>query len=291
MSASQPSLRTTPARNQRRITAIALVAVLTCLCLAAILTPTSSAAYLAKITNSTNKAVTATYFTCTGAVQADSTNALFAFRLDEASGSTSAADVSPQQTPGQYQGSMTSNRTNGACPRDSPGAYVLNGTTSYLTTTWRTGINTFSLEIWFKTTNAGGRLIGFGNTQTGASVQSDRHLYMSNTGQIVFGVNPKTIKTIISPQAYNDGVWHHAIATLSTAGMKLYLDGQNVASDPTTTTAQDFNGHWRIGYDTLNGWGATQPTNFFFNGSLRFASVYPMELTPTQIFSHYNAGR
>jgi hypothetical protein len=34
------------------------------------------------------------------------------------------------------------------------------------------------------------------------------------------------------PNAYNDGAWHLADATLFPAGMALYLDGQQVAADP-----------------------------------------------------------
>ena len=54
------------------------------------------------------------------------------------------------------------------------------------------------MEAWFKTTTtAGGKIIGFGNRSTGNSTSYDRHLYMSNTGRLYFGVNPdaRTIST------------------------------------------------------------------------------------------------
>ncbi len=51
------------------------------------------------------------------------------------------------------------------------------------------GPQTFSVEGWFNTTtNTGGKLIGFGNNQTGMSRNYDRHIYMMNDGQLVFGV-------------------------------------------------------------------------------------------------------
>ncbi|MCZ2403438.1 hypothetical protein IV498_09645 [Paenarthrobacter sp. Z7-10] len=68
-----------------------------------------------------------------------------------------------------------------------------------------------TLEIWFKTTVAGGKLIDFDNTQTGLSASYDRHLYMTDTGRIVFGVYPGAAKTIAGPLAYNDGAWQSSI--------------------------------------------------------------------------------
>ena len=61
------------------------------------------------------------------------------------------------------------------------------------------GPQTFSIEAWFKTTtNDGGKIVGFGNAQTGGSSANnnaspgssnyDRHIYMMNDGQLVFGV-------------------------------------------------------------------------------------------------------
>lgn len=109
--------------------------------------------------------------------------------------------------------------------------------------TQATNPTVFTAIIWFKTTTAGGRLIGFGNAQTGTSTSYDRHLYLSNTGQVVFGVFNGAVSTAVSPATYLDGRWHQAAATLSTAGMALYLDGVPVASNTGTTTAQNYTGY------------------------------------------------
>ncbi len=46
----------------------------------------------------------------------------------------------------------------------------------------------YSEEAWFKTTTTrGGKIIGFGSNQTGTSSSYDRHVYMQNNGQLVFG--------------------------------------------------------------------------------------------------------
>lgn len=148
---------------------------------------------------------------------------------------------------------------------------------------------TTTIETWFKTTTGGGWLIGFGNTKTGASTSSDRHIYMTSTGQLVFGVQPNQMKTIVSPATYKDGAWHLSTATLSSAGMTLYFDGARVATDGAVTTAKTYDGYWRLGYDHLSGW-PNQPSNPFYTGALAFAAVYPTALTASQIAAHYIAG-
>lgn len=265
--------------------------------LAALTIPSTSGGYLARITNSTNTSGTAPYFTCQGAMAADKASAIFSYRLAEPSGAAVAADFSGKNNPGTYRGTMSSDTTsaNRPCtPRDSGGSYALTGTSTYVSaggSTARASTNTFTLEVWFRTSTAGGRLIGWGNTATGTSTAYDRHIFMNNAGQLVFGVYPGTVKVITTPGSYNDGKPHHAAATLSAAGMKLYVDGQLAAQDPATTTGETFSGFWRIGYNNLAGWGPNEPTNYAFTGTMRFAAAYSTALTPAQITAHYTAGR
>ena len=76
-----------------RVVAVLLVVALAVVVLLNQFAPTRSA-YTARVTDSANTAATAPYFTCTGAVGADTANALFAYRLTEASGSKTATDWS-----------------------------------------------------------------------------------------------------------------------------------------------------------------------------------------------------
>jgi hypothetical protein len=278
--------------TRRRLYAVPFgVIVVGLLCLTAMSGQTTSAGYLAKVTNSVNTAATASYFTCAAAVTADASSAIFAYVLSESSGAKNAADYSGHKLNGSYKGAMTTNLVAPACSRDAGGAYVLDGSTSYLTTTTLSApTNVFTEEIWFKTNVAGGKLIGWGGASTGQSTTYDRHLYIAPTGQVVFGVYDGATQTVVSPLAYTDGKWHQAAATLSPAGMNLYLDGNSVGTNPGVTTAEAINGCWRIGYDNITNWGPTTPANFFFNGSLRFAAVYNTALTAAQIKAHYAAG-
>jgi len=254
--------------------------------------PTRSA-YSASVANPGNTAATAPYFTCTGAVAADASGALFAYDLDEPTNARTAADSSGRNAAGTYQGTMTATTPNPtACPRDGGPAYTLNGTNAFVSTP-KSYVNptTFSEEVWFRTTVAGGMLIGFGGSQVATSGQHDRQVYINTAGQLVFGSYNGTTQVVTSPRAVTDGAWHHVVATMSpTNGMRLYLDGTLASSNTAFRSPENYTGYFRIGYDTISGWPGA-PANFYFTGSMRYAAVYSTELSATQVANHNAAGR
>lgn len=168
---------------------------------------------------------------------------------------------------------------------------TLNGSSQYMSTANQINDPTaFTLEIWFKTTSsAGGRLIGFGDAQTGASTNSDRQIYLTDAGLITFGTKPGVTKTVTTASSYNDGSWHHVAATLGPAGLLLYVDGLKQGSDITTTTAGNYTGYWRLGYDDLVGW-PTAPTSDFLAATIDEGRIYTRALTETEIKNDYTAG-
>jgi hypothetical protein len=183
---------------------------------------------------------------------------------------------------------------------------ALDGATGYVSTSVPAAPapDTFSVEIWFKTTTtAGGKLIGFGDKHSGASDISDRHLYLTDAGAIAFGTvqepgnssNPKPV-TVISKPGYNDGRWHQATGTLSAAGMTLSVDGRQIATEPMKHTWADYTGYWRIGYDAMDldkknrEWPGS-PSSLFFAGSIDNAAVYPTALSADRVQAHFAAGR
>ncbi len=144
----------------------------------------------------------------------------------------------------------------------------------------------YTLEGWFRTTTtSGGKLFGYGNAQTGQSTGYDRHVYMTNDGKLIFGTYNNRTDTVTSPNSYNNGQWHHLVATQGASGMALYLDGNLVGSNA-VTTAQDYAGWWRVGGDNLNGW-PNQPASSSFAGDLDEFAVYPTALSPETVQSHY----
>jgi hypothetical protein len=173
-------------------------------------------------------------------------------------------------------------------------AVTLNGSSQYVATSKQVSNPTaFTMEIWFEsTTAAGGYLMGFGDAQTGASSTLDRVLYMQSDGRITFGVKPgASYKTVTTPSSYNVGVgvWHHVAASLGSAGLALYVDGNKIATDTSTTTAAAYSGYWRMGYDDLTGWPGA-PTSNYLAASIDEARVYTRQLSDGEVTNDYTAG-
>jgi PKD repeat protein len=148
----------------------------------------------------------------------------------------------------------------------------------------------FSTELWFRTTTTrGGKLIGYGSARTGSSGSYDRHVYMLNDGRLTFGVYPGAVRAVSTTASYNDGQWHHMVATLSSDGMRLYVDGQLRASNASVTTAQQYTGYWRIGGDNLSGW-PSRPSSDYFAGAIDEVAVYPYALNASHVATHYGVG-
>jgi hypothetical protein len=273
-----------------------LAALLTAVCGLAVTTAATSGAFTAAITDTANTAGTATYFTCAAVVapSGDGANALFAWPLDETTGTT-AADASGHNVAGTYAGTPTDvTGSSLACPRDTGGAYQLNGSSDYVTQASdvaTAGPTSLSVEVWFKSTVASGMLVGFGTSRTGASSSVDRLLFISNAGKLVFGLDPGKKTVLTTSQSVNDGSWHQAAVTVSpSSGTRLYLDGASVASDAGMTTGRSGSGYWRVGYDEHSVWSRSGK-NPFFTGGMRYAAVYPSVLTASQVSAHYVAGR
>ena len=234
---------------------------------------------------------------CSAAAQAAYANAVTLdnpslwYRLGEPSGTT-AVDAGSARRNGSYVGSPVLGRP-GALNCSPDTAVMFNGSTTEVTTSTAAAVpapSTFSVEAWFATTVGGGKLIGFGNSQSGTSSQYDRQVYLTNSGQVVFGLYVSGYRIAASPGTYLDGKYHHVVATLSGAGMVLYVDGVKVAANATTTTAESNTGWWRVGYDNLSGWPGA-PTRTHFTGLLDEVAVYPTALSATRVAAHYNADR
>ena len=148
---------------------------------------------------------------------------------------------------------------------------------------------TFSVEAWFKTgTTTGGQVVGFGDVPTGSSYRHDRQVYLSSSGKLVYYIDANgTSRTVTSSASYNNNAWHHVVATLSSSGMVLYVDGAKVASNSSVTSARNYGGFWRIGADKLPG-SATG----YLSGTIDDVAVYPKALSATQVKDHWtDSGR
>lgn len=219
---------------------------------------------------------------------------VFHHRFSETTGTTAATTTG--NSTGAYTGGVTLG-VPGATACEAGAAIRLDGSTGHVV---RAGNgngspqapSAFSVEVWFSTRTGGGKLIGFGNERSAPSVDYDRHLYLSATGVLHFGVDRANRRVISSgSRSYLDGRWHHAVGTLGSSGLSLYVDGSLVASDPAVTSAGDgYTGFWRIGQDSLAGWTGASATTWF-TGDLDEAAVYPTALSAARVAVHYAEGR
>lgn len=174
----------------------------------------------------------------------------------------------------------------GAIGSDTNTAAGFSGTTAGLVATQSPiqGPDSFAVEAWFKTTSTqGGKIVGFGDRNTGNSAAYDRHVYMDRQGRVLFGVYPGTMRTIQSGTGLNNGQWHHVVANLGPSGMQLYIDGIRVAQRSDTTFGQAYSGYWRIGGDS------TWTGNQYFNGTIDDVAVYNAPLSIQKVNAHLAA--
>src|SRR5262249_13426165 len=135
-------------------------------------------------------------------------------------------------------------------------------------------------------TTRGGYLMGFGSSPSGASVNKDRQIWMSNSGQLNFGIYTGSQLIIQSPHAYNHGQWHQVVATEGATGLNLYVDGQLVANTTTTTLPRNYLGYWRVGFEAVSSW-KNAPTSSYFAGTISDVAFYNLELSGTQVSTQY----
>jgi large repetitive protein len=210
------------------------------------------------------------------------------WRLDETSGAT-ASDSSSSGQAGAYTG-VSAYDAAGGVPGGTGRAVTLNGTSGFVVgQESATSPTEYSAEVWFRTnTTRGGRLIGFGNAQSGLSSASgaDRQVCMLTDGRLQFGTGVTTLTRALAETttSYNDNAWHQLVATQSSAGMTLYVDGLPVATNP-ATGAGAYVGWWRVGGDRCYGGQLSNYPAATFDE----AAVYARALTAFDVKTHYRA--
>ena len=208
-----------------------------------------------------------------------------------------AADSSPADRMGLPYGSPGIGTAEGALTGDTNKATAFDGADDVVYSPQRaTAPKEYSAEVWFRTdTTTGGKIFGFGNAlprRTGSNLllssSYDRHLYMTNAGRLVFGTWTGRAETVITPAAYNDGTWHHVVATQGASGTVLYVDGEQVGSNRVAGN-EAVTGSWRIGGDQLSSSWPQMPSSRYFKGSIDEFAVYPTVLSEDSVHAHYAA--
>ncbi len=208
------------------------------------------------------------------------------WRLDDAAGSSTAADSSGNEQAGAITPVVTLG-VDGATGAGSRAGRFSGGSAGVASTTPESP-TTYGTELWFRTTTAtGGKLIGFGNAASGTSSAYDKHVYMTDDGHLAFGVYLGSFELLTTPGTYDDGQWHQVVAGQGPEGMTLYVDGALVASNSTSAN-QQYPGFWRVGGDNLGAW-PQRPSTDWFTGDIDEVSVYSTPLTAARVDAHYRA--
>lgn len=206
------------------------------------------------------------------------------WRLNDTS--STAADASGNKRTGTYANVYQA--TAGAIAGDAAIATYGNHTSGAYRNAKVTPSATFSAQLWFKTkTHVGGKLLGFENAKTGYGTRYDRSVYMTNDGTLAFGTYTWKLATVTTPKSYNDGAWHMVTATQGSTGMRLYVDGDLVASR-NETGAESGSGYWRLGGGNLTHWPSV-PTSSNFEGTLDEFAIYNTALSAATISAQYKA--
>ncbi|WP_111768191.1 PKD domain-containing protein [Nakamurella deserti] len=208
------------------------------------------------------------------------------WRLTELTGMV-AADAGPFRYPATYQIGTTRGQAGALAGSTNP-ATLFNGTSGSMSSDASfTAPGAYSVETWFRTTSTtGGSLIGFGNSRVGPSTTNDRQVYLRNDGKVAFRTGTGAgAAVVVSPTAYNNGAWHHVVASQGAGGMVLYVDGAPVGTNPSTTAAA-YSGYWRVGADPTG-----DSTSAFVNATIDEPAVYGAVLGPERVAAHYQAAR
>lgn len=132
-----------------------------------------------------------------------------------------------------------------------------------------------SLEAWVKGTDGTGGII-----ERFLSPNGVRLLFFS--GQLGISVgNGTTAPQVFSGTTYNDGAWHHAVATWDGTNCRIYADGVLKGTAAATAPTAPASGNTRIGRSSDQG---------FLDNNLCEVAAYNVTLTLSQIISHYRAG-
>jgi hypothetical protein len=150
-------------------------------------------------------------------------------------------------------------------------------------------MSAFSVEGWFKTSNASGSIFSYDNSgQSPGNPTRVFQFYIFN-GQFVFlplmSSGAYVVCTSISTTLH-DGNWHHAVGTYDGSSAKLYIDGVLQSTQALTGSTPAGGGQpLLIGTGSNNAIGNYLP----YTGSIDEVALYGSALSSTRVTAHFNA--
>ncbi|MCY0939522.1 LamG-like jellyroll fold domain-containing protein [Streptomyces sp. H34-S4] len=213
------------------------------------------------------------------------------WRLGDTSGASAADEISSGGN-GSYHDGVTLGAV-GAFLDGDDGAVSFDGTQGAIDVPAETisGATWLTVELWFRTDQPNGVLLGLQNTELGTTPTDwNPSLLIDADGKLRSELwhggagTPITTNTPVT-----DNQWHHVVLAGGPSGQTLYLDGAKVgylggAAAP-ETLAQAYLG---AGYSSPE-WDGQPKGTRYFSGQLDEVAFYDKALTPAIVANHYKA--
>ena len=186
-------------------------------------------------------------------------------------------------------------------------AYFFNGSSDYIDVpVQQSNVTNFSMSCWFKCPSSAtaGRYRGIiqssGGTGKALSIQMSADPTFTAPFKLSASINGSGVfNGWITPNTFNDDVWHHVVAVISapsgsqtnSSQISFYLDGNLINTVSTavnySSVSVPFNGsgNTKIGRTEH----CCNPTSNFFNGNIDDVSIYNRALTQEEITGLYQS--
>jgi HKD family nuclease len=166
--------------------------------------------------------------------------------------------------------------------------FTLKGTDSYsIPDDPSLRLTQFSVSAWFRTSSvftADAIIVNKGGFNTSTS-RLNYGVWLTSNGNLRGGFEESTGTDIFvtSPNRYNDGNWHYAVVTYDGSVLRLYVDGQQVASLNTNAMPATDTMPLTIGKNSSSN------SNYFI-GDIDEVRVYNRALSAQEVSDAYNNG-
>jgi hypothetical protein len=171
---------------------------------------------------------------------------------------------------------------------------ILDGTNDYISVAANTinvsfGTN-MSYSMWINVSSLTSKtrqyLVDLRGDGGGSGTSSYFLFDYAGTDMVTFTVGNSGLEVISSNVGMPTGVWHHVAATRSGSTWKIYLNGVEVKSGTSNSTALTLTNTFRIG--TYSGAGAG--AEYYFQGSMDEVKIYKRTLSANEISLQYYEG-
>ncbi len=215
------------------------------------------------------------------------------WRLGDSSGAVALDEISNGGN-GSYRDGVALGAV-GAFLDGDDGAVTLEGSRSAVSVPSESisGATSLSAELWFKTNEPSGVLLGLQNTELGTTpTRWNASLLVDGEGKLrghLWDDGQATPWPVMGGVKVTDDRWHHVVITGGPTGQSLYLDGAKIGSKTGAVKPETLlHAYLGAGYSSEEWDGQARATRYF-DGRLDEAALYTRELTAQTVAEHYKA--